>query len=74
MKLPWRAKPRVPCERAYKILSETAVKSDPAFCLGPTIEKTKSGPVANFEVPNKYQYQLVGKSFTCCQGAADTLS
>ena len=39
-KLPWRAKPRVPCERAYKTVSETAVKSDPAFCLGPTIEKT----------------------------------
>ena len=41
-KLPWRAKPRVPCERAYKTVSETAVKSDPAFCFGPTIQKTNS--------------------------------
>ena len=30
----WRAKLRVPCERAYKTVSATAVKSDPAFCLG----------------------------------------
>ena len=41
-KLPWRAKPRVPCERSYKTVSETAVKSDPAFCLGPSIEETNS--------------------------------
>ena len=37
-----RAKPRVPCERASKTVSETGVKSDPAFCLGPTIKKTNS--------------------------------
>ena len=42
-KLPCRAKPcEVPCERAYKTVSETGVKSDPAFCLGSTIEKTNS--------------------------------
>ena len=41
-KLPWRAKPRVPKERALKTVSETGVKSDPAFCLGPTIEKINS--------------------------------
>ena len=40
--LPWKAKPRVPCERAYKTVSETGVKSDPAFCLGPPIKKTNS--------------------------------
>ena len=27
----------------YKAVSETGVKSDPAFCLGPTIKKTNSG-------------------------------
>ena len=32
----------VPCERAFKTVSETAVKSDPAFCLGPPIKKTNS--------------------------------
>ena len=32
----------VPCERAHKTVSETAVKSDPAFCLEPTIKKTNS--------------------------------
>ena len=42
MRLPSRAKPRVPCERAMKTDSEKSVKSDPAFCLGPIIEKTKS--------------------------------
>ena len=40
--LPWTAKLRVPCERAQKTVSETGVKSDPAFCLGPTIKKTNS--------------------------------
>ena len=33
----------VPCERALKTVPETGVKSDPAFCLGPTIKKTNSG-------------------------------
>ena len=42
LKLPWKAKPRVPYERAYKTVSETSVRSDPAFCLGPSIEKTNS--------------------------------
>ena len=32
----------LPCERAQKAGSETAVKSDLAFCLGPFIEKTNS--------------------------------
>ena len=41
-KLPWRAKPRLPCERAWKAGSETGVKSDLAFCLGSLIEKTNS--------------------------------
>ena len=41
-KLPWRAKPRIPCERACKVVSETGVKSDIAFCLGSLIEKTNS--------------------------------
>ena len=39
LKLPWKAKPRVPCERAQNALSEIDVKSDPEFCLGPSIEK-----------------------------------
>ena len=47
MKLPWKAKPRVPCERASKTVSDTGVESDPAFCLGPTIEKTDSAPDIN---------------------------
>ena len=42
LKLPWRAKPRVPLERALKTISETGVKSDVAFFLGPSIEKTNS--------------------------------
>ena len=32
--LPWRTKCRLPCEGAYKNVSETAVKSDLAFCWG----------------------------------------
>ena len=40
--LPWRAKPRVPLERASKTVLETGVKSDVAFCLGSSIEKTNS--------------------------------
>ena len=43
LKLPWKAKPRVPCERASKTMLETGVKCDPAFCLGSSIEKTISG-------------------------------
>ena len=46
LKLPWRAKPRVPLERAYRTILETGVKSDPAFCLGPSIEKTNSVPLS----------------------------
>ena len=42
LKLPWKAKPRVPCERAWKTVSEAGVKSDPAFCLGPSIKRTNS--------------------------------
>ena len=48
--LPWRARPRVPCARALKTVSETGVKSDPAFCLGPTIEKTNSVAIAFFKI------------------------
>ena len=40
--LPWRAKPRVPLERASKTILETGVKSDVTFCLWPSIEKTNS--------------------------------
>ena len=42
-KLPWRAKPRLLCERALKTVPETGVKSDLAFCLGSLNEKTNSG-------------------------------
>ena len=41
-KLPWTSKPRLPCERAWKSVSETDVKSGLAFCLGSPIEKTNS--------------------------------
>ena len=34
---------QVPGERAWKTVSEAGVKSDPAFCLWPTIDATKSG-------------------------------
>ena len=34
-----------------KTLSETGVKSDPAFCSGSSIEKTNSGP--HLKYPNK---------------------
>ena len=40
--IPWRAKPRVPCERALTTLALKGVESDPAFCLRPTIETTNS--------------------------------
>ena len=33
------------CERAQTTVTETSVKSDPAFCLGPTIKKTNSEAV-----------------------------
>ena len=41
-KLPWRAKPRQPWEKAWKAGSEAGVKSDLAFCLRWLIEKTNS--------------------------------
>ena len=41
-KLPWRAKPKLPCGRALKTVPETSVKSDLAFCLGSLSEKTNS--------------------------------
>ena len=44
-KLPWTSKPRRPYERALKIVSETDVKIDLAFCLKPPIEKTNSEQV-----------------------------
>ena len=33
---------RLPSGRAQKTLSQAGVKSDPAFCLGPKIQKTLS--------------------------------
>ena len=41
LKLPWKARLRVLCQRVYKTVSETGVQSDPAFCFGPSIEKNK---------------------------------
>ena len=38
----FHGKPRLPCERAYKTVSEAGVKSDPASCFGSPIEKTNS--------------------------------
>ena len=40
--LPWRAKPRVPLERALKTILDSGVESVVAFCLGSSIEKTNS--------------------------------
>ena len=45
-KLPWRAKLRLPCERAWKAGSETGVKSDLAFCLGSLFKKTNSDHIS----------------------------
>ena len=42
IRLLWRTKCRLPCERAWKTVSETGVKSDLAFCSVPPIEKTNS--------------------------------
>ena len=42
LELPWKAKPRVPCERASVTMLETGVKSDPAICMGSSVEKTNS--------------------------------
>ena len=53
MKLPWKAKPRVPCERASKTILETGVKFSPAFCLGSSIEKTNSGAGITKKLPRK---------------------
>ena len=33
---------RLPCEKALKIVSETGIKSDLAFRMGPPIEKTNN--------------------------------
>ena len=41
-KLPWEAKPRLQCKRAYKTESDTGVINEFTFCLGSPIEKTKS--------------------------------
>ena len=45
IRLPWRTKCRLPCERAWKTVPETRVKSDFTFCLRPPIEKTNSAVV-----------------------------
>ena len=50
----------VPCERTKKTVSETGVKSDPAFCLGPSIEKTNSDSTV---VPG---FRALGPSTTLC--------
>ena len=39
--LPWRAKRRVPLERASKTILETGVKSDVVFCLEPSYRENK---------------------------------
>ena len=39
-KLPWRAKLRVPCERAWKFEAGAGVKSELAICLRSLYEKT----------------------------------
>ena len=38
-KLPWKAKPKLPRERAKRNDSETGVKNDFTFTLGPPIKK-----------------------------------
>ena len=38
--------------KSKKTVSETGVKSDPAFCLGPIIEKTNSA---------LFWYQMIGR-------------
>ena len=53
-KLPWTAKPRLLCERALKTVSETNVKSDLAFCLGPSIEKTNSASIVKEALAKEY--------------------
>ena len=40
--LPWRTKPRLPCERALKTESETGVINEFTFCLGSPVKKTNS--------------------------------
>ena len=42
-KLPWRAKPRLPGERSWKVGSGTGSESEIAFCLGSLFKKTNSG-------------------------------
>ena len=54
-KLPCRAKPRVPCETASKTVSETGVKSDPAFCLGRTMRK--QSPAYDFVIIRDIELQ-----------------
>ena len=64
LKLPWRTKCRLPCERAYKTVSETYVKSDLAFCLRPHIKKQWAMlPKINifFQICNPNIYPVIGK-------------
>ena len=42
IRLPWRTKCRLPCERAWKTVSETCIKSEFTSCLRPPIEKTSN--------------------------------
>ena len=44
LELPWKEKPRLPCERAWKAGLETGVKSDLAFYLRSLFKKTNSAP------------------------------
>jgi len=56
-KLPWREKPRLPCEGAWKARSETGVKSDLAFCLGSLFKKTNSAVLKS--VSHKYAELII---------------
>ena len=40
--LPWRTKPRLPCERALKTESEKGAINEFTFCLGSPVKKTHS--------------------------------
>ena len=47
IRLPWRTKCRLPCERAWETVSETCFNIEFTFCLRPPIEKTNSGQSIN---------------------------
>ena len=64
--LPWRTKPRLPCERALKTESETGVINEFTFCSGSPVKKTNSAALHEMESRSTtFKLDLDREAFLC---------